>query len=256
MSSNFSKIMGYINIMQSRYHRAYGAFNIYDTLMKLSAPNVVGQDEAEQNVKIINDFKDFFHITKEAVRVYFFLELAKMFDTSKRSLQINEVINFTESQLTNLSAKDFTEYNQDRELVNELVKAYDGITQKDLQEIKETLKAQEPVIEKLLTYRNKWLAHDDTEKPEIPIISGEEIEKLFETISKIMNTLGGRLNHETWMWDHVKEYTEQDTKLVIEHLRRFEPYRIKEIYAEADAELEKYKNPQHIKPSANNSKQL
>lgn len=103
------------------------------------------------------------------------------------------------------------------------------------------LAARQPIIKKLITYRGKWLAHDDASKPDIPQISGKEIIKLFEAISKIMNILGGQLNSETWMWSHVKEDATQDTKLVIEHLRRFEPYRLKEIEVEANAELEKYR---------------
>ena len=227
--------------MQSRYHRALSAFHVYDTLMNLAAPNVVGQKEAERNVKVVNDFKDFFLISKEAVRVYFFLELAKMFDTSDQALQINKVVNFTASKITNLSTKDFIEYNGDRQLIAELADTYKGVSHTDLQEIKQMLAVQTSVIKKLILYRDKWLAHDDRKKPEVPLIGREEIESLFETLSKIMNLLGNRLNNEGWMWDHVKSSAENDTTMVIEYLARFEPYRIKEIYAEADAELEKYR---------------
>jgi len=229
--------------MQSRYHRALAAFHVYDTLMKLAAPNVVGETEAKQNVKIIGEFKDFFLISKEAVRVYFFLEIAKMFDTSNKALQINKVINFTERKIANLTAQDFAEYNNDRQLVGELVATYKGVSHADLQEIREMLDEREPIIKKLLIYRNKWLAHDDIDKPEVPSISAEEIEGLFEALAKIMNTLGSRLNQETWMWSHVKEDSEHHTKLVVDHLKRFEPYRLKEIYAEAETELKKYRKP-------------
>src|SRR6266481_920302 len=135
-TSDFHRIMMYIKAMQSRYLRAFSAFHVYDTLMKLIAPNVVGETEAEENVKIIGEFKDFFLISKEAVRVYFFLELAKMFDTSDQALQINKMVNFTENQITNLTTQNFAEYNADRELVEELIKTYKGISHEDLQGIR------------------------------------------------------------------------------------------------------------------------
>jgi hypothetical protein len=240
MPSDFHKVMAYIKTMQSRYHRALSAFYVYDTLVKLSAPNISGKNKAKENIKVINQFKDFFLISKEAVRVYFFLELAKMFDNSDQALQINKIVNLTESRIANLSAKDFEEYNKDRELVKELVKTYKGINRSDLQKIKRILAARKPIIKKLIIYRNKWLAHDDAKKPDLPAITVIEIKKLFEALSKIMNLLGSKINSETWMWSHVQEDSKNHTKLVIEYLRRFEPYRIKEIYTEAEAEMKKY----------------
>lgn len=49
------------------------------------------------------------------------------------------------------------------------------------------------------------------------------------TIEKILNTISGKLNDETWMYSHVENDVKRDLGLMIDHLKRFEPYRIKEI---------------------------
>lgn len=239
MTTDFQRLMKYIKEMQKRYHHALHAFHVYDTMVRLSASNIVGQEQAEKNVQTINQYKDFFIIAKESTRVYFFLELAKMFDNSKQSLQVDKIVNFTQSQIKNLNAESFAEYNSDRQLVDDLIKTYKGVSSEDLKVVKNLLQEQSSVIDKLIIYRDSWLAHDDINKPEIPIISVEELEKLFDTVSKIMNLLANKLNSESWMWEHVKESAEQDTKMIVNHLQRFEPYRIKEIDDELNEELRK-----------------
>lgn len=225
--------------MQSRYHRAWHAFHIYETMTELMAPNVSGQEEAEANVRTINSFRNFFVPIREATRVYFFLELAKMFDTSSKALQITKLVEFATQKRKNLTVKDFVDHNKDRKLLEELVKEYKGLSESDLKEIRNMLERQRHVVSKLLTYRNKWLAHDDLKRPETPSITGKEIYDLFKTIEKIMNTLGSRLNNESWVWDHAERDAEWHTKLVIEHLRRFEPYRLKEINEKMEEEMKK-----------------
>ena len=82
------------------------------------------------------------------------------------------------------------------------------------------------------TYRDKWLAHDDKKKPKIPSITGEEIKSLFEVLAKMLNTITGRLNSESWSYSQVEDDVKHHVRLVVDHLRRFEPYRLKEIEKE------------------------
>ena len=72
MTTDFQRLMKYIKEMQKRYHHTLHAFHVYDTLVGLAAPNIVGQEQAEKNVQTINQYKDFFIIAKESTRVYFF----------------------------------------------------------------------------------------------------------------------------------------------------------------------------------------
>lgn len=238
-SAEFNTLMFYIKELHRRYFNALSAFFAYEALMEVTAPNIVGESKANENVKVVNHFKNFFLITKEALRVYFFLELAKMFDVSKQSLHINKIINFTESNLKHLTVEAFGEYNQDqdREFLEQLTEKYGGVDHIDLMKIRDTLAEHEETLERLETYRNKWLAHNDKKKLEPPKISGEEIKELFDLLAKILNSLSGKLNSESWSYSHIEDDVKHHTRLVIDHLRRFEPYRLKEIEDKYQKEL-------------------
>jgi len=79
MSKEFKTLFDYLKNLQSRYFHALSAFYVYEGLLESSAPNIVGQKEAGQNVKILNQFKNFFIVSKEALRVYFFFRARKAF---------------------------------------------------------------------------------------------------------------------------------------------------------------------------------
>jgi hypothetical protein len=238
--SHFPRIMKYLKDIKSRYFRAFSAFHVFETLQEAIAINVVGKERAEQNLEVINKFKDFFLISKESLRVYFFLELAKLFDTSGKSLQINKIINITESNISKLTVDDFEDFNKDRQLIAELIKGYKGITHNNLNEIRKILTKEQPIIDKLKVYRDKWLAHDDIDKPETPAISSLELRSLFDSFAKIMNIFSTNMNHESTIWNHIEESSKFDTQYVLDYLYRFEKYRIQEIEGQAGKELEKF----------------
>src|SRR5258708_32613574 len=101
----FKTLMSHIKAMHSRYFHALSAFYAYEALREVVAPNIVGESDAQANVKVMGDFKNFFLPAREALRVYFFLELAKLFDVSNQSLHINKIMNFTESNLKHLTVE-------------------------------------------------------------------------------------------------------------------------------------------------------
>lgn len=231
----FDTLMAHVKRMQSRYFHALCAFYAYEGLREVAAPNIVGKSEAAENVKAMDRYRNFFVPAQEALQHYFFLELGKLFDASNQSLHINKVVNFTESNLKKLTTDAFKEYNQDRQLLKELTERYKGVEHSDLAVIKDLLNKQKSTIEKLKTYRDSWVAHDDAKKPQRPSISAQEVKDLFDTLKKILNTISGKLNDETWSYHHVEGDVKNHVNLVIDHLRRFEPYRLKEI----DADIKK-----------------
>lgn len=234
----FRTLMDYIKRMQNRYFHALCAFHAYEGLCDAVAPNIVGKSKAAENVRTMDRYRNFFVITQETLRHYFFTELGKLFDASSQALHINKVVNFTESNIKKLTIDAFKEYNQDRKLLKELTERYKGIEHSDLTAIKGSLDKQKVIIEKLKTYRDSWVAHDDANKPQLPRISSEEIKGLFDTLKKILNTISGKLNNETWSYSHVEDDVKDHVNLVIDHLCRFEPYRLKEI----DADIKKKYN--------------
>jgi hypothetical protein len=241
--SEFSVLMKYINDLRSRYFKALSAFYAYEGMRENVAINLLGETEAQANADTMGRYKDFFVPAQEALRVYFFIELAKLFDASDEALHINKVVNFTESNIQRLNVDAFKEHNsgQTREFLELLATEYKGVAHSDLTEIRDSLNAHRESLEKLKTYRDEWLAHDDIHKSELPNITGEEIRALFEVLAKILNSLTGKLNSESTMWDHVERDVKHHTKLVVEYLRRFEPYRLQEIHAEAEERLKRYK---------------
>lgn len=225
----FNTLMAHIKRMQSRYFHALCAFYAYEGMREIAAPNIVGKAKAAENVETMDKYRNFFVIAQEALQHYFFLELGKLFDASNQSLHINKIINFTESNLKKLTVDAFKEYNQDRQLLKELTERYKGVEHSDLAVIKDLLDKQNSTIEKLKTYRDSWVAHDDAKKPQRPSISSQEVKDLFDILKKILNTISGKLNDETWSYHHVEGDVKNHVNLVIDHLRRFEPYRLKEI---------------------------
>lgn len=239
----FETLMERINELRSGYYRALSSFHTYEALREAKAPNIHGQSEAEANVAVMNTFRNFFIPAEEALRVYFFIELAKLFDASDQSLHINKVVNFTESNMKHLTVDAFKEYNADqsREFLDSLVREYKGVDHSTLKEIRESLSEHSIALEKLKTYRDKWLAHNDINKPELPDITGEELHALFGLLAKILNSLTSQLNNSTSMWDHVERDTRWHVNMVIEYLRRFEPYRLQEIEDQCQREINEHK---------------
>lgn len=229
--SEFKTLMEYAKEMHHRYFRALSAFYAFEALKEVRAPNLIGQLDAEENAKIMAKYNGLFTPAEEALRVYFFLELAKMFDSSKQALHINKILNFTASNLKKLTVDAFKDYNQNqpRAFLETLVNEYKGMNHKELAEIKEMLNEHKTTLAKLDTYRNKWLAHDDKRKPKLPSITGEEIKALFGMLAKILNSITGRLNSESWTYSHIEDDVKHHVRLVVDHLRKFEPYRLKEI---------------------------
>lgn len=229
--TEFKTLMEYAKEMHHRYFRAISAFYAFEALKEVRAPNIVGQSDAEKNAKTMTRYNGLFTPAEEALRVYFFLELAKMFDSSKQALHINTILNFTAVNLKNLTVDAFKEYNRSQPLVflETLVNEYRGMDHKELIVIKEMFDKHKATLNKLGIYRDKWLAHDDKKKPKLPSITGGEVRSLFEVLVKMLNSITGRLNSESWTYSHVEGDVKHHIKLVVDHLRRFEPYRLREI---------------------------
>ena len=223
--------------MKKRYFFALSAFYAYEALMEIIAPNIAGQDFAEKNVKVFNTFNNFFGPSKEALRVYFFLELAKLFDVSDQSLHVTKIINYTKNNIDKLTVSDFVEYNQNRNIIDSLIKSYQGINHNDLLIIKSEIEKNNNIIKKVKTYRDQYLAHDDIKKVEVNI-TGEEIRTLFSVIEKILNMFSSKLISATSMYDRVEGNAKDETKRIFDYLKRFEPYRLKDIDEESKKELE------------------
>jgi len=95
----------------------------------------------------------------------FALELSKFFDTDKRSLSLDSLINFIQINIKDFNKENFILYNKNISLKN----TYEPITNKILNNIKLEIKSEENLIKKLRKYRSKNLAHNDIKSQNIEL---------------------------------------------------------------------------------------
>ncbi|MDP2762956.1 MAG: hypothetical protein Q8O27_00340 [Enterobacteriaceae bacterium] len=232
MENNFIEFQEYLKRLRKIYLKSLYSFYVFESMDELRALNVCGE-KAYKNADTMTRFKNFFVTTKDALNFHFLMELAKLFDDAKQSLHINKLIAFAKSNNKYLTAENFNSANQNRVFLEELTKEYEGITKDDILDIENLLNTNQGLINRLTSYRDQYLAHEDKNKKEI-LITVEEIKILFEIIKKILNTFSKKTNFSTTMYSHIEENCKNDTQMVVEYLERFEKYRLQEIEKELD----------------------
>ena len=255
METKFETLRNFLKRSHDRLFLAYSHFQIWEALKESIAPNISGKEKADENIKTMNRYNSFFLLTIDAHRKVFALELAKFFDLNNDSLSIRKIINYSRSNKNYLKVEDFKSYNSDRDFLDNLATDYQGIQESDLDDCQTWLKeiglnitekeSSKRIIKKsklfkLKKFRDQALAHDQLKK-ENNVLNVEEIQSLFDCAEKILNRISSKLNHETW-WHFGSDNNKQHTNLVIDHLTRFEPYRLQEIKNDRNAKLEKYRN--------------
>lgn len=243
MTNQYKIADHHIAELHRRYYNAFSAFYIYEALRKLKSPPHAGKNKVLKNLKVLNIFKHFFILTEEAVRYYFFIELAKFFDFDKRTLSIPNVLFYIKKNLVRFNTKNFMAYRKlmNNPILEGMEKNYHPPTTKDLERIRKLILSIKPIVSKLRVYRNQSLAHDDLDKQKISI-TGVEIYKVFIVIQKILNLLSQRISWSTSPYDRVKEDVERDTKTVIKRLVEYQHDYEKKIEAQFRFDQKKYPN--------------
>ena len=155
------------------------------------------------------------------------LELSKFFDKDKDSLSLCKLINFINANINSFNKDNFIVYNKDRNIYD-LANTYEPITNKVLDDIKFEIEWQKELIKRLRDYRSKNLAHNDIKPQNIELFIGE-IDELFKKTQKRLNKIQYQINHEEQRKLRTDTYTEDCVYSVLDWLKRFEPYRLKEI---------------------------
>lgn len=229
--NEFKTLVDYAEKMRKRYFNTLAAFKIYEGFCKLSAPNVVGRKKAEKNVRILKNFRYFFITTKESTRCYFFIELAKFFDTSTQSLTINKVIDYAEKNIGKFTKKDFLKYHEGRKILPELFAEYRPLTLCDLKKIKKRLFANKAVINNLKIYRDKYLAHDDIKKIKVEI-SPREVIALLDIVKSTIGLLYSKLDFSVNSYTNFEKNPVEELDEVVENLIKYEQHRLDELKRE------------------------
>lgn len=224
---HFDKLIGYAKTLRNRYLNALAAQAIFDQLNNANLINKIGKKKANQNVKIIGYHPYFFLTTKEATRCYFLIELAKFFDTDKRmqSLTLKTVITYAEDNLSSFSTENFWLYHKDRHIFPELFANYKPLTNNDLALFKKRLNNNKDRIERLKTYRDKWLAHDDLEKIKVDITK-KDVATLMKIIQDMVDLLHFKLEFSSVDYRNYKENPRNEVDSVLSKLVEHEKQRI------------------------------
>lgn len=226
----FERAIKLLKRLHDRLYNAYASFYIWEAFQKLMAPNVLGEDDAQENVKVINSYKEFFSPTIYAHNKTFIIELAKFFDTDKSALSVSKIINCVESSQKKFTVEEFKEYNNGRKYLNNLVKSYQGVTNAHLDKCKNRLYKEgldirhqkiikDSKIWKLRKLRDQWIAHDQINKNDNNI-TNTEIKKLFQIAGETINEISSNLNHETTWHTHEKDYIKSVVKSIIDKLKK------------------------------------
>ena len=202
MSINkFKEAKEYIEELHKKLWYAHSHFIIWETFEKHTAPNIVGEEVAEYNVKKLNKLKEFVVFTIDSHRHIFSLELAKMFDKNPKSLSIYKIIDFIRLNIKYMTKENFKEINKNRKLVDELVNNYDGISEKILKEIEEKILNNNKKIKRLKKFRNQKLAHNQIEKGnQSLIVTIGDVKDLFNLCQNILNELSNKLDRTSFFF--------------------------------------------------------
>ena len=243
---NFEKAMEMIKDLQMNLNIAYEHFLIRNALKKSMAPNIKWKNAAQKNEKIMLKFVRFFWMTQVAHRKMFALELSKFFDKNKASLSLYKLINFIRTHINSFNKDNFVIYNKDRNYnknrnIYDLANTSEPITNKVLYDIKNEIEWEKELIKKLKDYRNKNLAHNDIKLQNMGVSTGE-MDELFKKTKKRLDKIQYQINNEKRWNLSLGTYTEDCVYSVLDHLTRFESYRLKEIEEEAKKEIKSLSN--------------
>lgn len=223
----FKKLHEYSNQLSNRYLLVLSSNKILNELNKMSVINIVGRKKAESNVKVFNQYRYYFLTSKEAVRCFLLIELAKFFDEDKRkqALSIQNVIHFAEKRIESFSTEEFIKFHKDRKIIPELFERFKPLSQTDLNIIKKRLIKNSDSIDRLKKYRDKFLAHDDTKK-KIIIINKKDINILFKIIKNAIALFYNRLDFSSNSYMNYEEEPIKEINHLFNALNEHEEQRI------------------------------
>ncbi|MFA6273651.1 MAG: hypothetical protein WC662_00640 [Candidatus Paceibacterota bacterium] len=223
----FDKLLSFNKRIKTRYLHVLAAQKIFNEFNKLSTESIVGKAGAKNNVNIFNKYKYFILISKESLRCFFLIELAKFFDEDKReqNLSIRKILNFAHAKVESFSVDQFQIHHKDRKIIPELFANFKALTKKDLDKIDKRLKDNKEKIKKIKDYRDQYLAHDDIKKDNI-LIEKRDANTLMEIIEDTIELLFHKLDFSSTSYDNYKKEPVKDINRLIKDLKNHEKLRI------------------------------
>lgn len=217
----FSKLFKETVQLEKRYLRTLAAHKIYISLNKSIAANIQGKRKAEENVRAVSKYTYFYSTTKEATRCYFLIELAKFFDKDSRSRSIIWMLDYAIQNKDKLSKENYIQFHKDRKSNSILFDHYKSLSFNDLSKLKKRVLNNKDKIERLITYRNQELAHDDRNKDQVSITIAE-METLLKIVRDTVKLFYEKLDFASIVFDNFEKEPERDVDLLFRNLRKLE----------------------------------
>ena len=228
---NFKKVTGWVKQLRSRYMLTLAAHRIFLELDRARTISHSGEKAAEKNVEIFKKYSYYFIPTKESIRYYLIIELAKFFEVdSKKSLTLDFLLNYTEDNLKFLSKDYFKSYHKDRKFLIEDIERLEEISISEIESFRKRIKNSHERIERIKNYRDKYIAHDDLKKKTYTI-NTRDISTLLILVRDIIDYYYKKLEWASTIYDNFDKEPVRDTKRIFTDLKNyniFEKDKIKE----------------------------
>lgn len=217
--------------LRKRYLNTIASHTIFNQFNRLIASNVVGTRKAEKNAKTFGSYTYFFGITKEATRCYFLIELAKFFDPPKprnETRTVRWVLEYAEKNIHRLTEKDFKIYHAGRQIIPEIFASYKQLELADLKRFRKRLARSEHIIERLKTYRDQNLAHDDIKKITVNF-TVREMKTLLIIVKDIIELFYNKLEFASNSYRNFEKEPIVEINRLVKSLAEHERQRLEEI---------------------------
>lgn len=218
----FKNITGWMERIKSRYLYTLAAHKTFLELDRAKTISYSGKNLAYKNVDILKKYSYYFLTSKEGIRYYLIIELAKFFevDTKGDSLTLDHLLKYTETNLRFLSKDYFKEYHKEREFLQKDIDRLDEITLIEINNFKNRISKNKEKIQRIKNYRDKYIAHDQLKKKTY-LVNTRDITTLLNLVRDIINFYYKKLEWASILYENFEKEPVIHTKKIFTDLRRY-----------------------------------
>lgn len=227
----FEELTAVVEKLRERFLLTLASDKIFKQLSALRNSKVVGKRRAERNAKVFKNYLYFFNTIHEASRCYFLVELSKFFDPLRarnETRTIYWVLNYSERYIAHFNKNVFLSFYNEKQVKQEAFRHYIPLHLRDIKKLRRRLKIHQLKIEKLRTYRDKYLAHDDLRK-QVVDLKNHEIKVLVRIIHDVIELFYNKLKFSSNSYHNFEEEPLRDLKRLFDNLAKYEVIRLEEI---------------------------
>lgn len=201
----YKDVLNKLNDLSSVLSKSYAWLSLRKDYKKL--------DKNKKYVDFINNnFLKSYRASCEAVRINCLLNISLFWDNSSY-INIDKLINTIESSKKSFNSEVFEQYSWDRLYLTELKARYQGITNKDIVDVREINKKYKELRQQIRNYRNEHIAHIWNKKYVYNLITVENLEKYLSDIDLIFKTISKKINFFVTDHCYFKEINELSNAL-------------------------------------------